>query len=76
MKYSPQVATDDPYREELERVGTVTSLPTVDAVIFAKLSAQPSKYQDGTVVYADGTNWNPGAGAGLYLRDGGAWNKL
>jgi hypothetical protein len=28
------------------------------------------------VRYADGTNWNPGAGKGLYLYNGTAWTKL
>lgn len=40
------------------------------------LSVAPPKPRDGMVVFADGTNWNPGAGAGVYARVGGAWAKL
>ena len=36
----------------------------------------PTKPQDGDVVYADGTSWNPGGGVGMYARINGAWVKL
>lgn len=36
----------------------------------------PEKPRDGMVVLADGATWNPGSGAGMYLRLGGAWVKL
>lgn len=35
-----------------------------------------TKHKDGMLIYADGTNFNPGAGRGLYLRNNGAWEKL
>jgi hypothetical protein len=41
-----------------------------------KRNAEPIRYADGDLVYADGTNWNPGAGEGLYCRVAGAWNFL
>ena len=34
------------------------------------------KPRDGDIRYADGTNWNPGSGAGIYAYVGGAWTKL
>jgi hypothetical protein len=34
------------------------------------------KPRDGMLVYADGVSFNPGAGAGVYERRGGAWHKL
>lgn len=40
------------------------------------LYAQPSKLRDGLVVKADGTSWNPGAGAGIYAYYAGSWKKL
>lgn len=40
------------------------------------LHVAPEKPRDGMIVYADGTNWNPGAGDGFYGREGGAWVKL
>jgi hypothetical protein len=30
------------------------------------LNAAPSKPREGMIVKADGTNWNPGSGAGFY----------
>jgi hypothetical protein len=36
----------------------------------------PDKPRDGMLVFADGTNFNPGAGAGTYEYRGGAWHKL
>jgi hypothetical protein len=40
------------------------------------LGAEPSKYEDGLIVYADGTSWNPGSGEGFYGYRDGAWRKL
>ena len=37
----------------------------------------PSKPRAGDVRYADGSNWNPGSGQGLYIYlSTGAWSKL
>jgi hypothetical protein len=33
----------------------------------------PTKPYNGQIVYADGTNWNPGSGAGLYYFNGTNW---
>lgn len=41
-----------------------------------KLAAAPKDIAEGWVAWADGTNWNPGSGAGLYEYRGGSWNKL
>lgn len=38
--------------------------------------AVPKKYREGDIVLADGTEWNPGSGAGFYGYRGGAWRKL
>lgn len=40
------------------------------------LHVEPQRPRDGMIAFADGTNWNPGAGAGAYERVGGAWSKL
>jgi hypothetical protein len=44
--------------------------------VFQKRNASPIRYRDGTVIYADGTNWDPGSGEGLYRYGGGAWNFI
>jgi hypothetical protein len=43
---------------------------------FQKRNVAPIRHWDGMVVYADGTNWNPGSGEGLYRYGGGAWNII
>lgn len=37
---------------------------------------EPEKNREGRVVFADGVDWNPGSGAGLYEYRGGTWVKL
>lgn len=37
------------------------------------LHAAPDRSQDGDEVEADGTNWNPGSGAGKYVMRSGSW---
>lgn len=36
----------------------------------------PGKVFDGMAVLADGTNWNPGSGGGVYCYRAGAWRFL
>lgn len=44
---------------------------------FQKLAAAPANVVVGQVAWADGTNWNPGAGGGLYeYRADTTWHKL
>lgn len=40
------------------------------------LYAEPRKPRTGMIVKADGTTWNPGAGAGLYWYDGTYWRPF
>lgn len=40
------------------------------------LNVAPDKPREGMIRGADGTNWNPGSGKGIYAYYGGAWNKL
>ena len=45
---------------------------------FVVLHASPVRVRAGMVVHADGTNWNPGSGAGMYRRNAAnsAWVHL
>lgn len=61
--------------DEFQAVAQAASDP-VDGVQFNVLNVAPAKPRAGLVACADGVNWNPGAGAGLYLYLGGAWAKL
>lgn len=60
---------------ELQRLANVLNTPTPDVKLAVSYS-QPKKYTEGTIVFADGTSWNPGSGAGFYGYRGGAWRKL
>ena len=40
------------------------------------LHVEPVRPEDGMIVFADGTDWDPGSGEGVYERASGAWNKL
>ena len=48
----------------------------VERVSLVKLNVEPEKKEDGQVEYADGTNWNPGSGAGVYFWNGTTWKFL
>lgn len=37
---------------------------------------EPERYREGMVVYADGTEWNPGSGKGVYVRKTSSWVLL
>lgn len=48
----------------------------VEEIVLVELNVAPVKPRDGQIILADGTNFNPGSGAGFYGRRGGAWVKL
>lgn len=60
--------------DELQRIATEMYKPT--GLIFGTLFVAPTKPQEGEVASADGTQWNPGSGAGLYQYRAGAWHYL
>lgn len=80
LQYVPRPApfrTEDLPRyveDELRRLGTLLS--GLSIVVIHQSHAPPSKIEDGMVVLADGTDWNPGSGAGFYGRRGGTWVLL
>lgn len=40
------------------------------------LDVAPNKPREGMIRYADGTNWDPGAGVGLYRFTSGSWGLV
>ena len=60
--------------EELKRIADCINVS--DGIQLDELTAAPAKPSDGMLVYADGTNWNPGSGEGFYGYENGAWVKL
>ena len=52
------------------------ALVDFDFLQLKQTDVAPAKPRAGMVVFADGTNWNPGSGIGFYGYHSGAWNKL
>ena len=48
----------------------------IDFLRLTVLSSPPADIEDGMVIHANGTTFNPGSGAGVYERVGGVWKKL
>lgn len=61
---------------ELTTLQQWTEQPTVPLLTLETLTAAPARPQEGMIAKADGTLWNPGAGAGVYCYYGAAWNLL
>lgn len=59
--------------QEMRRIADVLQLQTLYA---APLAEAPARPENGTIAYADGSNWNPGSGEGFYGYENGAWVKL
>ena len=59
--------------EELKRIAERINLTFLQLPI---LGEEPDKRENGVIIYADGTSWNPGSGEGFYGYENGAWVKL
>lgn len=76
MRYKPSNNVPDELAREFEEISDVLLKPDVEAIFLAPLNAAPAKVKAGLLVYADGTNWNPGSGEGAYLYYNSTWNYL
>jgi hypothetical protein len=78
--YQPSAPPSDPaqlprwLQEEVNKIKAAYDALAegFDPVVYAP----PPKPRQGMRRYADGTQWNPGSGAGLYRYDGTAWRYL
>ena len=68
MRYTPSGSVQDP-QVAAELLQISRAIEDLNARIYPKLYAEPTKPQDGMVVFADGTEWDPGSGEGLYRYD-------
>lgn len=59
---------------ELQKIGD--SFLPIEQGRLNVLYVEPPKKRQGMVAYADGTQWNPGEGEGLYAFDGTTWRRL
>ena len=74
-RYTPGPVDDQIVGQELQKIAQAIDTPD-QFLTLEKLYAAPTKYRDGTIVYADGTTWNPGSGEGAYIYYGAAWHFL
>ncbi|UCE39327.1 MAG: hypothetical protein JSW00_08940 [Thermoplasmata archaeon] len=56
------------------RIGSSSDLAS--SVTLTELAAAPDKIEDGQLIYANGSDYDPGNGEGYYGRIGGAWTYL
>jgi hypothetical protein len=58
--------------------GLEAAFNEVGEITLEELHVAPDKYQNGKLYYADGTDWDPGSGRGVYLydSDGPTWRFL
>ena len=61
---------------EMEFISISRSLLDFREVDLRPSARVPVKPRTGMIVYADGTNWNPGSGAGVYVYVAGVWTLL
>lgn len=61
---------------ELDRIASVLQSMVTPFVQLSETNVAPSKPREGMVAFADGTNWNPGSGRGVYVYSSSAWVKL
>lgn len=60
--------------QELQNIRS--AMEGADSITLQTLYAAPGRLYEGLTVLADGTAWNPGAGAGVYTYYAGSWKKL
>lgn len=61
-------------REEVRRLSE--SLTQMTSIELKTIYVEPPKPRDGMIVHADGTEWDPGSGVGIYIYQGGVWEFL
>jgi len=62
--------------DEFNKLRNFIESMEVDYISLRVHNVAPNKPKTGVLYYADGSNWNPGAGKGVYEYDGTTFNKL
>lgn len=79
LNIGPAPVVNDPIVQQAINIiwQTLENLdPPLGYFIFDAYHTEPTLIAVGATVYADGTDWDPGSGAGLYRWDGSTWEKL
>jgi hypothetical protein len=73
----PAIGSDPAQYAYLELQDLVRAINEAQELLpLQALAEAPAKPREGLVVYANGTNWNPGSGAGPYVYISGTWTPL
>lgn len=81
MAYNPGIPPQDQSRlgeyvyDELLQISNILRM-VEEGRILPVLHVVPGRPREGMLAVADGTDWNPGGGKGLYEYRNGAWAKL
>jgi len=70
---NPQELAEFIHRELL-RISTAIVLGKAQQIEFRNVA--PDRVYEGLILGADGTNWDPGSGQGVYVYYNSTWNKL
>jgi len=80
MSYRPQQATPskltDLVRYVLRELNRISVHFATDEVEVRTHHEEPEKVYNGLMVIADGTDWDPGSGAGTYIYRDGSWRVI
>jgi hypothetical protein len=52
------------------------ALTMQDFLWLVETNVEPERPREGMIYFADGSDWDPGGGRGIYAYYSGAWNKL
>lgn len=69
------MVNEEEFRRLEERVRELEALEFTHLRL-AKQYKEPARPREGMIVYADGVEWNPGNGSGLYQYRGSVWVLL
>lgn len=74
----PILANDVPslQRAVAEELREVAAATVEDLLALAVKHVEPSKVYIGLIAYADGTDWDPGSGEGMYVYKSGGWTFI
>lgn len=64
------------FADELRRIENALAYLEVASIRLIPSHVDPFRALEGEVRNADGTDWNPGGGGGLYQYLSGSWTKL
>ena len=61
---------------QYQKLANIFAELEIDSIRLVVQNAEPAHPRQGHIYYADGTNWNPGSGAGIYYYTGSVWTLL